>query len=68
MTIGQKIRKCRLDRGMTRDDLSVESGLSFSGIKHIENGVCTPTLSSVTALAQALEVSIDYLAGLKKEP
>ena len=68
MTIGQKIRKCRLDRGMTRDDLSMESGLSFSGIKHIENGVYTPTLSSVTALAQALEVSIDYLAGLKKEP
>jgi transcriptional regulator with XRE-family HTH domain len=60
--LGSRLRRARNRRGLRREDLAVESGISWSAIAQIESGrrqnVRPDTLS---ALARALSVPIDYL-------
>jgi transcriptional regulator with XRE-family HTH domain len=60
--LGPRLRRARTRRGLKREELAVRAGLSWAAIAQIEAGrrqnVRPGTLS---ALAQALGVSIDYL-------
>jgi transcriptional regulator with XRE-family HTH domain len=56
------VRASRERKGWTRERLAHESGLSFAAITQIETGRRADVrVSSLVALAAALEVSIDYL-------
>lgn len=61
--VGGAVRAARTRLGWSRETLAHESGLSWAAITQIETGRRTEVrLSSLVALAQALGVSLDYLA------
>lgn len=64
MTFGERLKERRKELGMTQLDLVKKSRVSPNCIGHYENDRCEPTLDSARCLAQALGVSLDYLAGL----
>jgi transcriptional regulator with XRE-family HTH domain len=56
--VGQRIRELREAQGLSLRALAKTSGLSLNAISLIERGENSPTVSSLHALATALEVSI----------
>jgi len=56
--VGKQIRKLREDQGSSLRALSEHCGLSINAISRIERGENSPTVTSLQALAQALDVSI----------
>jgi len=62
--IGESLKTARARLGWSREALAFHSGVSWSAIAQIESGRRKDVrLSSLSALADALGVSIDYLAG-----
>lgn len=53
----------RKERGVTQHQLCAATGISVNGYGKIERGESDPTLSSVEALADFFDVSIDFLVG-----
>ncbi len=62
--IGETLRAARTRLGWSREALAYHSGVSWAAIAQIESGRRRDArLSSLTALAAALSVSVDYLIG-----
>jgi transcriptional regulator with XRE-family HTH domain len=62
--IGGSLRAARVRRGWTREELAYRSGVSYGAIAQIESGRRRDIrLTSVAALADALDVTIDHLVG-----
>ena len=62
--VGSSLKAARLRLGWSREALAYHSGVSWSAIAQIETGRRKDLrLSSLAALAEALEVSVDYLIG-----
>ena len=55
MKIGQEIKKLRLDKGMTQEELAERTNLSTRTIQRIENGEVDPRAYTLQTLASALE-------------
>ena len=55
------LREARARRGLTQDALARLSGVPRSTISNVESGEGNPTLHVVSALAEALRLSIDEL-------
>ena len=65
--IGATLRAARARLGWSRETLAHHSGVSWSAIAQIESGRRKDVrLSSLSALAEALGVSVDYLIGSAK--
>ena len=54
-------------RGLSHAQLALKSGVSRRHIAMILSGQRAPSLRVATALAQALEVSLDWLVGIPQE-
>jgi len=54
--MGANVRKCRLLRGWSQEDLAFESGLHRTYISGVERGARNPTVLVVYELATALGV------------
>lgn len=52
--LGRNVRKCRVDAGLTQEQLSDLSGFSQQYISDMERGLRNPTIVSLYELAQAL--------------
>lgn len=61
---GANVRRERLRRGWSQMQLSAASGISLGTIGGLEAGHHGVTLNTAAALAQALEGSLDEMAGL----
>jgi transcriptional regulator with XRE-family HTH domain len=62
--IGASVRAARTRAGWSREALAFHSGVSWSAIAQIESGRRKDVrLTSLSALADALEVSVDHLIG-----
>lgn len=61
VSIGQHIRKARMNRSMTLKDLSTVSGISISMLSLVERGRVSPSIGSLLVVADALGVSISDL-------
>lgn len=62
ITLGERVKQIRTERGMTQEDLAFESGLTKKTISSIENNHHDNSkLSTIKALARALEVSTTEL-------
>jgi transcriptional regulator with XRE-family HTH domain len=62
--IGDSLKAARTRLGWSRETLAHHSGMSWSAIAQIESGRRKDVrLSSLSALAEALGVSVDYLIG-----
>ncbi|MEX2646162.1 MAG: helix-turn-helix domain-containing protein [Gaiellaceae bacterium] len=59
-TIGQRLRRLRLERGLSQRALA-EPGVSYAYISRIEAGTRQPSVKALRKLAPKLGVSADYL-------
>lgn len=58
VAIGREVRACRNKLGITVADLAAAAGLSLGMLSKIENGVTSPSLTTLQALSKALGVPI----------
>lgn len=61
MSLGREIRRLRKKYGMTVIALANQAGLSSGMLSKIENGLTSPSLSTIQSLAAALNVSVTAL-------
>lgn len=61
VAIGREVRALRHRQRMTGADLAAQTGLSVGMLSKIENGVISPSLSTISALAHALKVPLVQL-------
>lgn len=62
--VGQKIKEIRKKKSLTIQELAEKSGMSEGHISRLENGLKSPTISTLEKLAQALDVPIVYFFSL----
>ncbi len=67
-TFPEILRKTRQERGLSQADLAVKCGLQPSAISHFEAGRRSPSFDNLRRLADALNVTIDYLLGRQPAP
>ena len=63
MTVGEKIKEARRQCGLSQQQLAEKMLVSRSAVAKWEAGNGLPDVDNVKALAQLLNVSIDYLLG-----
>lgn len=63
----QRLRKLRERKGISARTLAELCGLSKNMVAVYENGNVEPTASVIRDLATCLDVSADYLLGLKEK-
>ncbi len=56
--IGREVRTLRHQQGMTVADLARSTGLSIGMLSKIENGITSPSLTTLQSLAHALSVPV----------
>ncbi|MEG0741200.1 MAG: helix-turn-helix transcriptional regulator [Clostridia bacterium] len=59
--LGRRVRRQRTARGWTQDELAERVNVSTSFVGHIEKGSRKASLETLVSLANALNVSLDYL-------
>jgi transcriptional regulator with XRE-family HTH domain len=65
-TFKSRLREAREAKGWSQTDLATRTGLEPSAISHFECGRREPSAGNLVILAIQLQVSTDYLLGLKK--
>jgi transcriptional regulator with XRE-family HTH domain len=63
MDLGNNIVQLRKQKNMSRDDLGKEVGTSGAIIGRYERNEMSPSVELAKKIADALEVSLDYLVG-----
>ena len=61
--LGLKVKRLRLEKGWSQEELAFESGLHRTYISGIERGVRNPTVTMVDRLATTLGVPAERLLG-----
>ena len=61
MDLGRRIRKQRSQRGWTQEALAERVNVSTSFVGHVERGTRKASLETLVAMANVLDVSLDYL-------
>jgi len=56
------VRRIRVERGDTQEDLAHKAGLTVAAFARIERGHANPTWTTVRRIAQALDVTLAGLA------
>ncbi len=65
--VARRLRKVRTDRGLSQLQLATRLGNTRHLISQVEHGRCGLTMPKLSATAQTLGVSVDYLFGLTDE-
>jgi transcriptional regulator with XRE-family HTH domain len=58
---GVRLKELRTEKGMTQEELSYAAEVELSQVHRIETGKINPTLSTLSALANALSISLAEL-------
>ena len=58
---GSRLRKIRIEKGFSQEDLAYSSELALSQIGRIERGVINTSLSTIFVIAKTLNVKVSYL-------
>ena len=66
MTIGEKIKILRQQKGLTQKQLGDLCGMADSAIRRYESGRANPKIETLEKIAIALDISIDDLSIQKK--
>lgn len=67
--LGKRLQKARQDAGLTQQQLCQKAGLSFSTLTKIERGaIKAPSIFTIQALAGAIGLTLDELAGNSPAP
>ncbi len=68
-TLADNLRRLRFNAGLTQEQLGDRSGVVASTISRLERGQGDPSLSTVVAIARALDASVtDLLPGQGETP
>lgn len=59
--LGMRIRYLRKQKGMSQEDLALESGINKNYLSDLERGMRNPTIAIVEKIADALEVSLSTM-------
>ena len=63
----ERLKKARELRGLGQPDVAKRSGIQASAISHFETGNRKPSFDNLRRLAQALDVTTDFLMGRTDE-
>lgn len=63
-----RLKKARELRGLNQGEIAARAGLQASAISHFETGSRKPSFDNLRRLADALDVTTDYLLGRVREP
>ena len=61
--IGENIRRCRKQKGLTQDALAQEMNVTAQAISKWENGQSMPDIALLLPLAKVLGIGVDELLG-----
>lgn len=64
----ERLKRARNLRGYNQDELAKKAGMPASSIAHFETGTRKPSFDSLRRLANALEITTDYLLGRVEDP
>lgn len=67
MNIGQAIKLCRTQRGISQIELAKRSGCSVSHLSLLENGKRDATLTTIYKIADALKIPVGIIFFLGAE-
>lgn len=59
LSIGNKIKALRRERGITQEQLAESIGISFQAVSKWENDISLPDITLVPALASYFNISIE---------
>jgi transcriptional regulator with XRE-family HTH domain len=63
LVFGQAVRRARLARGLSQEELADESGLDRSYVGGVERGDRNPSLIAIHKIASGLNISLAELFG-----
>lgn len=61
MTLGQKIKQAREEKGWNRQKLAEAIGVTYQSISNIENDSHRPLFNTIKQISIVLEVNLDNL-------
>ncbi len=64
--LGEKIKRIRLEKGLSLNDLSVKSGISAAAIHKIESNGIIPTITTMMKISDALGKEVSYFIEERK--
>lgn len=67
MNIGERIRKIRIEKGMTQKEIAEKCGINDANIRKYESGRQNPKIDTIEKIAKALDVEISELLFEKSE-
>ncbi len=68
LNFGRSIKICRLQRGLSQENLAKRAGISVSYLSLLEQNKRDPSLSTIQAISDGLRVPVSILAFLGSEP
>jgi transcriptional regulator with XRE-family HTH domain len=60
-TLGLTLRRARVKRGETQEEVARRAGLTIAAYARIERGMADPKWTTVKSIAEALDVSLGRL-------
>ena len=60
-TVGENVRKYRLERELSQEHLAFVSALSVSTVSRIERGTANPTVDVLESIAGTLDIPASWL-------
>lgn len=67
MNIGERIRKIRIEKGMTQKEIAEKCGINDANIRKYESGRQNPKIDTIEKIAKALDVEVSELLFEKSE-
>lgn len=62
MSFAERLKHARKAKGVTQEELAVMTGCSYPLLSSYERGIrCNPTACNLEAIAEALDVTMDWL-------
>jgi transcriptional regulator with XRE-family HTH domain len=59
--LASTLRRLRLERNQTQEDLAYSAGITVAGLARIERGQANPRWTTVRSIASALEIGMGKL-------
>lgn len=66
VNFGSKVKRLRLEKGLTQQQLANLLGVAVSAISSYESGSRYPSYEVLISISHIFHVSVDYLLGLEK--
>jgi transcriptional regulator with XRE-family HTH domain len=65
--LARAVKRLRRERGISQEDLAYEAKVTVSTLSRIERGLSSPTLGTLTQIANALSLSPSELVAAAEE-